>query len=304
MTDTAPALSTPDPADPDSRAQAITRGTTSASGPGDMTPHPYRVVRNEQVTPDVITLELAPEDVPVASGTPGQFNMLWAFGIGESAISMSALPDSGNLIHTIRKVGRVTNVLGATRPGDFVGVRGPFGRGWPVERARGKDLVIVAGGVGLAPLRPVLHEVLTHRDSYGRVDLVIGARDVHELLFRTEIDRWWRERWISVRTTVDHACSHWTGSVGIVTQELRRVPIDPDNTLAMVCGPEVMMRSVGHDLVGRGLPASRVAVSMERRMECGVGRCGHCQLQSYFICTDGPVFDLDVVRPLMKVAHL
>lgn len=269
-----------------------------------MTPVAYRVLRNEQVTRDVVTLELTPEGQSIAEGTPGQFNMLWAWGIGEAAISMSALPDSTRLVHTIRRVGRVTNTLGAIKPGDYVGVRGPFGRGWPVERALGRNLVLVAGGVGLAPLRPMLHEVLANRGDYGRVDLIVGARDAHELLFRSELDTWWRERDIVVRTTVDHSCSHWSGGVGVVTNELRRVPVDPDQSLAMICGPEVMIRSVAHDLVGRGMAPSQVVVSMERRMDCGIGRCGHCQLQDYFVCTDGPVFTWDLVRPLMKVPEL
>lgn len=269
-----------------------------------MRPVPYRVVSNERETHDTFTLSLTAVEDPLPREAPGQFNMLWAWGLGESPISFSAVPHSGQLVHTIRDVGPVTHKLWGLQPGAFVGARGPFGVGWPIESARGRDVVLIAGGIGLAPLRPVIHAILADRSAFGEVTLVVGARRVHDLVFRRELDHWRLERQINVRVTVDHPCSHWTGSVGIVSHELRRVAVDGDNTVAMVCGPEVMMRFVSADLVGLGVSPDQIAVSMERNMQCGIGLCGHCQLGETFICADGPVFTWRRAGPLMEVREL
>lgn len=269
-----------------------------------MRPVSYRVLGNDRETHDSVTLTMAPVEESLPNGLPGQFNMLWAWGLGEAPISFSRVTASDEVVHTIRDVGSVTHALCGLQPGDVLGARGPFGVGWPVDAARGKDVILVAGGIGLAPLRPVIHEVLADRESFGTVTLVVGARKVHELAFRSELDGWWTDRQIKVRTIVDEPCSHWDGSVGIVTHELRRVKVQREETVAMVCGPEVMMRFVGAALADSGVRPDRIAVSMERNMQCGIGQCGHCQLTGRFMCTDGPVLGWDIARPLMEVREL
>ena len=271
----------------------------------DMVPLPYRVIDRTAECRDTVTFTLEPAAGAVAAPVPGQFLMLWAPGLGEVPISIAGLPGADRVVHTVRAVGATTTALCAAEVGTVLGVRGPFGTSWPMAQAAGQDVVIVAGGIGLAPVRPVVHAILADRSAYGRVSLIVGARTAHDLLYRQALDSWWREEIIDVRTTVDTPCSHWTtGSVGVVTTELRRVPIDGPATVAIVCGPEVMMRIVGSALVDRGVPADRIAVSMERNMQCGLGRCGHCQLGPLLICRDGPVLPWSSVEELMGVPEL
>jgi NAD(P)H-flavin reductase len=213
--------------------------------------------------------------------------MLYAFGVGEIPVSISGDPDV--LVHTLRSVGPVSAALCAARRGDVLGVRGPYGTAWPVEEARGKDVVFVAGGLGLAPLRPAIRAVLAERESYGRVSILVGARTPRDLLYPAELRRW--KRRADVRLTVDAPSgAAWKGDVGVVTPLVGRVAFDPARTTAMMCGPEVMMRFVGAELVARGIPPASVHLSMERNMKCAVGLCGHCQLGPDFVCKDGPVF--------------
>ena len=270
-----------------------------------MWPARYRVIDNRRETHDSVTLTLAPEQSPVAEPAPGQFAMLWAPGVGEVPISVSRVPGDGTLVHSIRDVGGVTRALCHTRPGDFVGLRGPYGIGWPMAAVRGRQVVLVAGGVGSAPVRPVIDAVLAEPSGPGRLTVVIGARSYHDLLFRDEVHHWWRHRVFEIRTTVEEPCSHWrSGSVGLVTSELHRVDIDGPGTVAMVCGPEVMMRVVARYLVDRGVPAEQVWVSLERNMQCGIGLCGHCQIGHRFVCRDGPVLGWRTARPLLGVSQL
>jgi len=271
---------------------------------GSMTPVPHRVVDVVHETRETVTLTLEPLSDPIAAPTAGQFSMLWAWGAGEVPISVSELADEGRLVHTIRDVAGVTKTLCAARRGDVLGVRGPYGRGWGIDAARGHDLVIVAGGIGLAPLRPVVHAVLSDRQAFGHVSLVVGARTEQELLFRAELDGWWHAHEIDVRTIVDRSSPGWSGSVGVVTGELVGLTIDPASTRAMVCGPEVMMRVVAQHLTDRAVPASAIEVSVERNMQCAVKTCGHCQLGPFFACTDGPVLTWDVVESLLTVREL
>ncbi|MEI6621293.1 MAG: FAD/NAD(P)-binding protein [Actinomycetes bacterium] len=266
-------------------------------------PLPYRVVDNIEETHDTHTLFLEPTAAAQPAIVAGQFNMLWAWGLGEVPISTSSL-ESDLLVHTIRDCGAVTHALCSTNPGDVIGIRGPFGRGWNVEGARGHDVVIVAGGIGLAPLRPAIETILTNRDAYGEVSLVVGSRTATDLTFRGQLDRWWKDRRIAVRTIVDHHGPGWKGNVGIVTDELHRVDFDPARTKALVCGPEIMIRFVGAKLAHRGIDPTWIEVSMERNMQCGVARCGHCQLAGFFICHDGPVLDWTQAKPLMEVREL
>jgi NAD(P)H-flavin reductase len=283
---------------------ALPDPTRTATVRGSMTPVPHRVVEVVHETRETVTLTLEPTSDAIVPPAAGQFTMLWAWGAGEVPISVSALADDGRLVHTIRDVAGVTKTLCASKSGDVLGVRGPYGRGWGVEAARGHDLVIVAGGIGLAPLRPVVHAVLADRAAFGRVSLVVGSRTEQELLFRAELDGWWHGREIDVRTIVDRSSPGWSGSVGVVTGELVGLPIDPTSTRAMVCGPEVMMRVVAQHLTDRGVAASSVEVSVERNMQCAVKTCGHCQVGPFFACTDGPVLTWDVVEALLTVREL
>jgi anaerobic sulfite reductase subunit B len=279
-------------------------GAALATGRDPMRPVLYRVASTRRETDVTVTMRLEPEDDGVPAIAPGQFNMLWSWGVGEVPISVSATTSDGVLVHTIRDVGGVTSALCAKEQGDVVGVRGPFGRGWDVEAAMGRDLVIVAGGIGLAPVRPVIHAVLANRSAFGNVALVMGARTADELIFRAELDDWWHDGVITVRTIVDRGSPGWDGNVGIVTNELPRLTIGPDRTVAMACGPEVMMRFVALSLVERGVSPDDIQVSLERNMQCAIQHCGHCQLAGYFVCTDGPVVSWEAARPLMEVREL
>ncbi len=273
-----------------------------------MVPAPYRVVRRRRETHDTWTLALEPGDSgPLEPFAPGQFAMLYAFGAGEAPISVSALEDGhGLLVHTIRAVGAVTTALCGARPGDVVGVRGPFGTTWPLKEAEGSDLVIIAGGIGLAPLRPVVRAVMERRQRYGDVVVLYGGRSPRELLFRPELERW-RGRLdvdIDVRVTVDAAGADWRGRVGVVTKLLRRARFAPDEAVAMLCGPEVMNRFAAAALLERGVARDRVWLSTERSMKCAVGHCGHCQLGPVFVCKDGPVFRYDRIERFLAVRRL
>lgn len=274
---------------------------TTTAGP--MAPIPYGVIGRREETHDTITLELA------APGgfdfRPGQFNMLYPFGIGESAISISGDPAQPEaLVHTIRSVGKVTQALHRLRPGDYVGVRGPFGTPWPLGKAAGRDLVIVAGGIGLAPVRPAIHEALGNRARYGQVVILYGARTPEDLVFVDEIRQWRGRLDCEVDVSVDSAGPDYRGSVGVVTRLIPNASFDPDKTIAFVCGPEIMMRFTASELLRRGVTEDQVFLSMERNMQCAVGFCGHCQFGNRFVCRDGPVFSYDSIRRYLDVREV
>jgi NAD(P)H-flavin reductase len=279
-----------------------------AALPAAMVPVPHRVARRRRETHDTWTLELEPaEHGALAPFAAGQFAMLYAFGAGEAPISVSALGDGdGRLVHTIRAVGTVTSALCRARAGDVVGVRGPFGTSWPLVEAEGRDVVILAGGIGLAPLRPVVRAVMSRRERYGGVAVLYGGRSPRELLYGPELERW-RGRFdvdIDVRVTVDSAGAGWRGRVGVVTDLLRRARFAPEEAVAMLCGPEVMMRFAVPALLERGVEKERIWLSTERSMKCAVGHCGHCQLGPVFVCKDGPVLRYDRVEPFIWVRRL
>lgn len=260
-----------------------------------MLPRPFRIKRRRRELGDTFTLVLKPvTGPPEFSFQPGQFNMLYQFGAGEVPISISGDPGQpGELVHTIRAVGNVTGVMARLRPGDVIGVRGPFGTPWPVMESRGQDLVILAGGLGLAPLRPVIYQVLAHREEYGRVELIYGARSPGELLYRRELERWRSRFDLRVHVTVDSADQAWRGNVGVVTNLIGRARFDPADTAALICGPGVMMRFAVQELQSRGVGPENIYLSLERNMQCGLGLCGHCQLGPFFVCKDGPVFSYE-----------
>jgi NAD(P)H-flavin reductase len=281
-------------------AIALPEATTTR---GAMTPLPYRVVRKRRENHDNWTLELEPVDEAIEPIAPGQFTMLYAFGVGEVPISTSGdLERSDTLVHTIRAVGAVTRALCTARAGDVVGVRGPFGNTWPVAEAVGHDLVLVGGGVGLPPLRPVVYHALAHRGDFRRVAVLYGGRTPEDLLFRKELDRWRRE--VDVDVTVDAAASDWAGKVGVVTKLIPPAQFDPAGAVAFVVGPEIMMRFTARALLERGVAPERIWISMERTMRCGVGLCGHCQLGPTLICRDGPVYRWDELAQLLEVPEL
>lgn len=289
-------------------ARTTTRTTaTAVTGPhgGPMAPRPFRVVDRRLDTVDTVTLGLEALDGEPLGFAAGQFTMLSAFGVGEVPISISGDPaDPTVLRHTVRDVGGVTRAVARSQRGDVLGVRGPFGTGWEVSRGEGGDVVLVAGGIGLAPLRPAVLELMARRDRYGRVVLLYGARTPADVLFEAELDAWRERSGVDVVVTVDYGQPGWTGRVGLVTALIARAGFEPSRTLALSCGPEVMMRYAASALVDRGVAADRVRLSMERNMVCGVGLCGHCQLREIFTCVDGPVLGYDRLRPLMELREV
>ncbi len=261
---------------------------------------PYCIDRVRQETHDTFTLELSPGNGSVAFGfEPGQFNMLYVFGVGEIPISICGDPRTPQrLLHTTREVGTVTHAMRQLKRGDVLGVRGPYGSHWPIEQAGGKDVVIVAGGLGLPPLRPALYELIARRDQYGKVVLLYGARTPDEILYEKELQQWRSKFDLEVYVTVDRAMGDWRGNVGVVTALIPKAPFDPSNTLAFVCGPEIMMRYAVLELKRRGVSSQNLFISMERNMKCGIGFCGHCQFGAAFVCKDGPVFRFEQIQDL------
>lgn len=257
-----------------------------------MLPEVFRIQRVVKESYDTFTLELQPDrGNRVFAFEPGQFNMLYVYGVGEIPISISGDPlHPETLIHTTRAVGTVTKAMSALKAGDVIGVRGPFGSEWPVRAAKGYDVVFVAGGIGLAPLRPALYHILAHREKYGRIVLLYGCRSPEDILFRRELEKWRARFDLEIYVTVDYASPRWHGNVGVVTKLIPKAPFDPLNTIAMVCGPEVMMRFTAIELIKRGVDTNNIYLSMERNMKCAIGFCGHCQFGPVFICKDGPVF--------------
>ena len=237
---------------------------------------------------------------------PGQFNMLYLPGVGEVAISVSddSARRGGTVAHTIRVAGSVTGVLAKLGRGGSLGLRGPYGTCWPLDQSRGADVIFVAGGIGLAPLRPAVYEVLAHRSEFGRAVLLYGSRSPDTLLYPKEFADWSR-RGLEIKITVDRAAPGWTGHVGVVPLLLQRLrPLNPANTVLLTCGPEIMMDYSLRAGLERGLSPQRMWLSMERNMQCAVGLCGHCQFGPTFVCKDGPVFRYDVLEPFLRVKEL
>jgi NAD(P)H-flavin reductase len=270
-----------------------------------MLPQPYRVRHVRRELADISTLEMVPLTGSVPSFQPGQFNMLYAFGLGEVAISISGDPKAqGAFVHTVRNVGAISGAFARMSAGTVVGVRGPFGTAWPTESAEGSDVVLVAGGLGLAPLRPAIYHVLANRTRYGRVVILYGTRSPGEILFRSDLERWRQRLDVEVMVTVDHADANWRGDVGVVPQLISRAGFDPDNSVAMVCGPEVMMRFTAIGLLREGVAPEQIHLSMERSMKCAIGLCGHCQFGPDFICKDGPVMPYDRIADLLPMREI
>ena len=268
-----------------------------------MRPARYVVTGRHAETHDTVTLMLRPAGDPIEPPRPGQFTMLYAYGVGEVPVSISGFHRGEVLVQTIRAVGAVTRALCAAAPGGMIGVRGPFGTDWGLSIADGRDVLIVAGGIGLAPLRPVVLTALGQRARYDRVVLLVGARSPEDLIFTRELGTWSR-RGADLRVTVDHGQAGWDGRVGLVTSLIEHAIDDPADTAAFVCGPEIMMRLSADMLVRCGVPAADVRVSLERDMRCGTALCGHCQLGPLLLCRDGPVVSYAEAAPLVTIKEL
>lgn len=268
-----------------------------------MLPDQFLVKRKVNENKDTFTLTLEPLEKKSFLYQPGQFNMLYMFGLGEVAISISGNSEKPlPLIHTIRAVGTTTKAMQKLKKGDVIGLRGPFGSSWPITQAKGKDVIIVVGGIGLAPLRPVIYYILAHRQDYGRVSLLYGARTPEDQIYLNEFAGWQEK--LDFFTIVDRASKKWGSDVGVVTRLIPKAKFNPSNTLAMICGPEVMMRFVSLALQDKGLTPEQIFVSMERNMKCAIGFCGHCQLGGTFICKDGPVFTYKEMKRYLELREV
>lgn len=267
-------------------------------------PAPWRITERRQDTADVFSWTVAPLGDAGIDCAPGQFNMLYAHGIGEVPISIAGVGEGGALLHTIRAVGSVTRALAGLGAGTVIGLRGPYGTAWPLEAAAGGDVVIVAGGLGLAPLRQAIVQVLAQRERYGRVCILYGTRTPADVLYGGELAAWAAHRDVEFAITVDRASAGWGGEVGVVTRLVARAGFDPERATALVCGPEIMMRFTAEALLRRGVPERAVYLSLERNMKCAVGYCGHCQLGPHFVCRDGPVLAWPRLKTLIDVPEL
>jgi NAD(P)H-flavin reductase len=263
-------------------------------GTDTMTPVPARIlgVHAENFNTHTFVMQIEDEQARKAyRWTPGQFNMLYVPGVGEAAISISSHPDECEIVeHTIRLTGSVTRAIDRLGKGGLIGLRGPFGRGWPIDRLTGGDVVMVAGGIGLAPLKPMVHWLRHNRQRFRRVVLLFGCRSPDDRLYVDELQQWQSDDVIDVLVTVDNASDGWVGPVGVVTNLLQRIRVSADRTTVMVCGPRILNRVAAWSFLQLHVPPERVYLSLERNMNCGFGQCGHCQMGSKFVCKDGPVF--------------
>lgn len=263
--------------------------------------HPATIVEKIREAEDINTYRLEFVDEQMRERyrfEAGQFNMVYLFGVGEVAISIVSDPDESEFLdHTIRAVGRITQAIADLQPGDVLGVRGPFGQGWPLEEARGRDVVIVTGGLGCAPVAGAIEYIFRRRTQYGSVKILHGVKTPHDLLYRERFEAWRRFPNTEILLTSDQPDRGWSHHIGVVTELFELVSIDPPKSVVLMCGPEIMMRLGAPIFMRRGIPSTAIYVSLERHMECGIGLCGHCQLGPYFLCKDGPVMRYDRVEP-------
>lgn len=271
-----------------------------------MVPRMVRVHKRTTDLPGTVTLELVPADGALLPRfRPGQFSMMYVLGVGEIPVSVSGdVSDPARIVQTVRSVGAVSDAVTRLQPGDVLGLRGPFGTAWPTEELDGQDVVVVAGGLGLAPLRPSLYHLVANRSRFGKVVLLYGTRSPADILYRKQLASWRRRLDIQLEVTVDHAGADWRGHVGVVTKLIPRLGIDTQHATALVCGPEVMMRFGAAALHDLGMPDQAIWLSLERNMKCAIGLCGHCQFAGLFVCKDGPVVRYDRVRQLIGLKEI
>lgn len=263
----------------------------------------YEVQSNVQETEDIFTLTLKAREKTPLSFMPGQFNMLYQFGIGEIPISISSNPSNTEvLLHTIRAVGPVTNSMQKLQKGDTIGVRGPFGNAWPLSEI-GCDVLIIAGGVGLAPLRAALYHLAAHQEQYKKITILYGAKTPSEIMYKKDL-QFWKQKGLNIEISVDRNDGSWTGPVGVITSLINKHVSNPFNTLALVCGPEIMMHFASLELLKVNVQEERIYLSMERNMQCGTGFCGHCQYGPYFVCKDGPIFAYPKIKKWLAIKEL
>jgi NAD(P)H-flavin reductase len=273
--------------------------------PGLFIPELYRVAAANLELADIATLAITPVAGARPSFKAGQFNMLYVFGVGEIAISMSGDPArEETFVHTIRNVGPVSGALTRLEPGAAMGVRGPFGRGWPVEEAEGSDILILSSGLGLAPVRPAIYQILAHRERYGRIAILVGFHSPDDIFFRQDLEQWRQRLDVSIEVTVSHAGHGWRGNVSAVHALIPRVSFEPRETVAMLCASEVKMRYMAAALCDMGVPASQIFFTMERNMKCAAGLCGRCQFGPEFICKDGPVMTYERIAKILAVREV
>jgi sulfite reductase subunit B len=271
-----------------------------AAAPSPYVPRMARIIDAEQMTDTERFFRIQMEGPPLRY-EPGQFVGAMVFGIGESPISICSSPTQGDAFElTVRSVGTVTNKLKDFQKGDRLGIRGPFGNHFDYDAMKGQDLVFVAGGLGLAPTRSIIRYVLDNRQDYGKVTILVGAREPKILLFRSEVEQWSKRGDCDVLTTVDRSDPSWKGNVGVITRLFKKVKIDAARTFAVIVGPPVMFKFTVLEALAEGIPEHRIICSLERHMKCGVGKCGHCQIRGVYVCREGPVFTYEQVKKLRE----
>lgn len=269
-----------------------------------MIPEPFVIKKYQRESHDSFSIWLEPKEAKKQlSFKTGQFNMLYVFGVGEVAISISGDPENQNAyVHTIKAVGSVTHVMKELKEGATIGVRGPFGSAWPsLESLKNKDILLVTGGLGMAPLRPVLYQIIKHRDQMGKLSLIFGAREPAGLIYKDELTELSEQKDFALTLTVDNKDANWQGCEGLVTKYISLQDFDPKNTVVMTCGPEIMMKCIASECEHLGVDPNNIYLSLERNMKCALGFCGHCQFGPEFICKDGPVFSYNKIRQFLEV---
>ena len=269
-----------------------------------LVPKTYQIKSIVQETHDVFTLAISAQEEKIPPFLPGQFNMLYHFGFGEVPISISGDPSKKEeFVHTIRSVGAVTNAMQKLKPGDEIGVRGPFGTHWPLPIKKDCDVLVIAGGLGFAPLRPALYYLIAHREQYKRITLLYGTRSPEDILYKNEMAQW-KEQGIEIQVSVDRADVHWHGAIGVITLWIGKHLSNPENTLVLLCGPEIMTNFAINELLRTKIDEQSIYISMERNMHCAVGFCGHCQYGPHFLCKNGPIFSYEQLKTWLPIREL
>ncbi len=267
-------------------------------------PHEAIILERIQEAPNLFTLRLKFTDSTIQDDyefEPGQFNMLYLYGVGEIAISIVSDPEDSHIIdHTIRVLGRVTNGMANLKTGDRIGLRGPYGRGWPMLESKHKDVVLVTGGLGCAPVVSAINYIEQRREEFGRLNIVQGVKHSDDFIWKDRYDKWRELPDTRVLLAADVGDPVWPWHIGLVTSLFDQLEFDPENVSVMICGPEGMMKATCHHMLDKQVAASQLFLSMERNMQCAIGHCGHCQYGSQFICKDGPVFSYDTIRNLFE----
>ena len=260
-----------------------------------------KVIKTRQMTPHEKLFEIALDDGRSLDHEPGQFVMVSLFGVGEAPISVCSSPTHrGSFELCVRAAGRVTETMHRLETGAEIGIRGPFGKGFPIRVLEGNDLLIIAGGLGIVPLRSLINFVFDNRRDFGKVHTLLGCKSVDDILFSDELEQWRMRMDVHYECTLDKGAAEWAGHVGLITSLIPGVHLEPERTFAIVVGPPIMFRFVIKELLAKKIPENQILVSLERHMKCGMGKCGHCQIQDYYCCTDGPVFKYSDIKHIKE----